>query len=184
MKKSLSAFTIALSLAACNSESNDDEKLKTVQIQPLALDALALHDAEDRTMCDFQKDFVHWFIPKYSPSLNIESEGCGDSKSSTLPPEFAEMNGKCNATCYIHVFTLKGADNRETKLYSMVSRSETNTVGFLSQVEFGSFILYDKAGVYDEETYKKNVSYSPDENLLRISLTFNEALKAYEQKGK
>src|SRR6476661_4682233 len=99
MKRSIFAFTIAL--VACNSESKDDKKLTAVEIQPLSLDALMLQDSEDKSMCDFQKNFVHWFIPKYSPSLTIESEECGDSKSRNLPAEYAELNGKCKETCYI-----------------------------------------------------------------------------------
>ena len=183
MKRSLFvALTIALT--ACGSESNDNKKQATVDIKPLSLDTLALQDSENGTMCDFQKDFVHWFVSKYSPSLTLESESCGDSKSGTVPAEFSEVNGKCKETCYVHVFTLKGPEAKEFKLYSMVSNSDTNTTGYLSQFEFGSFLLYDKAGVYDAENYRKNVGYSPDENLLRIALTFNEALTLKEEKGK
>ncbi|RYZ87891.1 MAG: hypothetical protein EOP04_10610 [Proteobacteria bacterium] len=179
MNRSFIALTIVL--VGCGSESKDDKKKEAVEITPLSVESLKLQDSEVKTMCDFQKDFVHWFVPKYSPTLSIESEKCGDSRSNSVPAEFAEMNGKCKTNCYVHVFTLKDTSAKEFKLYSIVYNSETKTNGYLSQVEYGSFVLYDKAGAYDAESYRKNVSYSPDENLLRISLTFNEALKAFEQ---
>ncbi|RYZ80610.1 MAG: hypothetical protein EOP04_25575 [Proteobacteria bacterium] len=155
-----------------------------MEIVPLSVESLKLQDSKDETMCDFQKNFVHWFVPKYSPTLSIESEQCGDSRSNTVPAEFAEMNGNCKTNCYVHVFTLKDTSAKELKLYSIVYNSETKINGYLSQVEYGSFMLYDKAGVYDAENYRKNLSFSPDENLLRISLTFNEAIKALEQQVK
>lgn len=177
MKSIVFASLLLLPLGACGS-SSENKSVESVSVKALSLETFAVRAPSEDNGCDFQTSFVKWFVAEHARDLKVVEQKCGDSKNGSLPEGFELFEGKCTRVCSFDVFTLEDQAGNLHKYYSMLSTTAHNRrTGMLTQSEPDSFSLYVKAGDYEAESYRSNVSKSPSAALPFLALTFDEAMR-------